>query len=183
MGIKKLKYKNLRELLNHELTKDEDLKTAQITKSLRHVRKNKVLTKEEFLRICRWKSPRAIHHYKQNSPSLIRKLTREAFTTRSEQRKIKCLTSLRGVSIPMASAILTLVNPKRYGVIDIRVWQLLFALESVRKNPKGINFTFKHWYHYLRKLRYHAKEYKVPVRAIERTLFICHKKFQEGNLY
>jgi hypothetical protein len=28
----------------------------------------------------------------------------------------------------MASALLTLLDPKRYGVIDIRVWQLLHRM-------------------------------------------------------
>ena len=83
----------------------------------------------------------------------------------------------------MASAILTLVDPKRYGVIDIRVWQLLFAIKSVRKKPKGKDFTFKDWYHYLCKLRYHAKELGVSVRAVERTLFYYHKEIQDGVLY
>jgi hypothetical protein len=34
----------------------------------------------------------------------------------------------KGVSVPMASALLTLLDPKRYGVIDIRVWQLLHRM-------------------------------------------------------
>jgi len=34
----------------------------------------------------------------------------------------------KGVSVPMASALLTLLDPKRYGVIDIRIWQLLHRM-------------------------------------------------------
>lgn len=93
------------------------------------------------------------------------------------------LTSLRGVNVPMASAILTLIDPRRCGVIDIRVWQLLFRIRSVTKKPRGQGFTFRDWYHYLRKLRYHASELKVPVRMVEYTLFKCHQKFQKGRLY
>ena len=73
--------------------------------------------------------------------------------------------------------------PYHYGVIDIRVWQLLFAINSVRKNPKGIGFTFKYWYRHLCKLRYHAKELGVSARAVERTLFYYHREIQEGLLY
>ena len=83
-----------------------------------------------------------------------------AFGTRSERIKLEALTALHGVSIPMASAILTLTNPRRYGVIDIRVWQLLFDLKSVRTKPRGVGFNFNNWYHYLMKLRYHASELK-----------------------
>lgn len=157
--------------------------TADLIKSLRHVKREKVLTKRELIAICRWKSPRAIRHIKANHPATVRRLTLKVFSTRSEQKRIEYLTKLRGVSLPMASAILTLVDPKRYGVIDIRVWQLLFAINSVRKNPKGIGFTFKNWYNYLCKLRYHAKELGVSVRAVERTLFYYHREIQVGVLY
>ncbi len=183
MAIRKPKYKTLRELLAHELTMGEDPRTQELIKSLRHVRKDKFLTKDELLRICRWKSARAVPLCRSNHPATIRKLTREALTTRSERRKMEALTKLRGVGLPMASAILTLVKPKNYGVIDIRVWQLLYAIEAVHSKPKGVGLTFKEWYQYLCKLRYHAKELGVPVRAIERTIFLHHKKLQAGTLY
>lgn len=183
MAVSKPKYKTLRDLIINEMVKEEDKKAATLIKDLRHVKKAKVLTKDELIKVCRWKSPRTIRLIKSNSEKAIRSRTKKAFTTRSEQRKIELLTSLNGVSLPMASAILTLTNPKRYGVIDVRVWQLLYAMESVKKNPKGVGFTFKHWYHYLKKLRYHAKELGKPVRAIEYTLFCCHKKYQLGLLY
>jgi len=41
--------------------------------------------------------------------------------------------------------------------------------------PKGINFTFKNWYHYLMKLRYHAKMIGVSARTVEWTLFRYHQ--------
>lgn len=83
----------------------------------------------------------------------------------------------------MASAILMLTNPNRYGVIDIRVWQLLYKLGSVNKNPQGSGFDFKQWYRYLMIIRYYAKKHKVRARDIERTLFKIHKKYQKGTLY
>ena len=183
MSIRRPKYKTLRHLLANELVTEEDPKTTDLMKSLRYVKTDKVLTKAELIDICRWKSPRAIRHIEFNRPATVKALTGKALSTRSEQKRIGYLTQLRGVSLPMASAILTLVDPKRYGVIDIRVWQLLFAIKSVTKNPKGVGFNFKNWYHYLCKLRYHAKELGVPVRTIERTLFLCHQDLQAGILY
>jgi hypothetical protein len=38
------------------------------------------------------------------------------------------LLALDGVSVPVASAILTLLDPRRYGVLDIRAWQMLSML-------------------------------------------------------
>ncbi len=83
----------------------------------------------------------------------------------------------------MASSILTLINPKRYGVIDIRVWEVMFTIGTMKTNPKGINFNFKQWYRYLVILRYFAGKLKVKARDIERTLFLVHQKNQEVKLY
>jgi thermostable 8-oxoguanine DNA glycosylase len=183
MTTGKPKYKTLRDLLAHELVTEEDPRTADLIRSFRNVKRDKVLTKPELVAICRWKSPRALRYIEANHGATVRRLTRKALSTRSEQERLEYLTAIRGVGVPMASAILTLIDPQHYGVIDIRVWQVLFAMNSVFKNPKGIGFTFKQWYHYLCKLRYHAKELGVCVRAVERTLFYYHREIQEGVLY
>ena len=83
----------------------------------------------------------------------------------------------------MASAILTAVDPKRYGVIDIRVWQLLYKMKTVSKKPSGVGFQFNNWYQYLMIIRYFAKKYNVTARDIDRTLFRVHSLYQSGNLY
>jgi len=83
----------------------------------------------------------------------------------------------------MASAILTLTNPQQYGVIDIRVWKVLYRLGSVSSRPSGVGFDFKHWYRYLVILRYHARRLGVDARAVERTLFFHHRRYARGNLY
>jgi len=85
--------------------------------------------------------------------------------------------------VPMASALLTLLDPKRYGVIDIRVWQLLHKLGTVKKNPGGVGFNFGNWYQFLMIIRYFAKKFGVKARDIERTLFHVHKEYQAGRLY
>lgn len=76
-----------------------------------------------------------------------------------------------------------LADPKRYGVIDIRVWQLLYKVGTVNTNPRGINFSFNEWYRYLMIIRYFAKIFKVHARDIERTFFEVHKHYQIGSLY
>ena len=63
----------------------------------------------------------------------------------------------------MASAILMFLDPKRYGVIDIRVWQLMHKVGAVTKNYRGTNFTFQNWYQYLMIIRYFAKKFGVSV--------------------
>jgi len=122
-------------------------------------------------------------HIRNNPERTIKRITKAAFGTRSERKKLALLTMLNGVSIPMASSILTLTNPRRYGVIDIRVWQLLYKMGTVMTNPDGAGFSFKHWSRYLTILRHFARKYRVGARDIERTLFNVHVLYQKGTLY
>lgn len=185
MGVplRRLPYATLHELLARELVSTEHGPTAALIASLRSVRRRGYFNRREFLRMCRWKSPRALRHYGANSPSRIRRVSAAALATRSEGPRLALLLSLRGVNVPMASAILTLLDPRRYGVIDIRAWQVLFALGAVGRHPDGRGFTFDDWSRYLRILRRHALDLRVSARCIDRTLFECHRKFQAGLLY
>jgi hypothetical protein len=133
--------------------------------------------------MCRWKSPRARRLWEANSAARIRAVSRAVLATLDEQRRMTLLTTLAGVGVPMGSAILTLLDPRRYGVLDIRAWQLLFAVRSVEANRRGQGFTLAQWEVYLAALRRHARRLGVSARAIEYTLFCCHRKFQRGTLY
>ena len=110
-------------------------------------------------------------------------MSRAVLATRSEQRRLELLTGLRGVSVPTASAILTLVDPRRYGVLDIRAWQLLWRLGTVRRKPAGRGFGPDDWLEYLGEIRRHARRLGVRARAVELTLFLCHRRLQKGRLY
>ena len=178
-----MRYRDIAELLGSELTLEDSPETRRLIRDLRVVRRRGYLTKSEFLAICRWKSPRAIRHYAKNSPHRIRRQSTLALASQDERARFDALTALDGVGAPVASAILTLTDPRRYGVIDIRVWQLLYALGSVRTKPGGVGFTFGDWHEFLMTLRPHAERLGVSVRAVEYTLFCYHQRVQEGLLY
>jgi hypothetical protein len=183
MPLHKLPYKPLQHLISLHLSTIEDTETSSLIRRISAARKRGYLTKPELVRVCMWKSARAIRHIRRNSAYAVVKATRAAFGTRSEQRRLAHLTSLHGVSIPMASAILMLTNPVRYGVIDIRVWQLLFRTGAVDTNADGVGFNFKEWYRFLIIIRYFAGKYNVKSRDVERTLFNVHTQYQTGLLY
>lgn len=183
MALKKLPYKRLQHLIGLHLSTKEYSDTQKIINELSIARERGYLTKPELVKVCRWKSPRVIKHIQRNRADAIKKITKEAFATRSEKMKLSLLTELYGVSVPMASSILMLTNPARYGVIDIRVWELLYEMGAVKSNADGMGFNFKQWYRYLMIIRYFAKKYKVTARDIERTLFNVHRLYQKGTLY
>jgi len=183
MPVRPLPFQSLRALLSRELIHEEEGATLALMGRLRAARRRGWLTRAEFLAMCRWKSPRATRHYRLNAAGTVRAASRAALATRSERRRLELLIDLRGVNVPVASAILTLLYPRRYGVLDIRAWQLLHALGAVGSRPDGRGFSFAHWRQYLGVLRSEARALGVSARAVEYTLFCCHRKFQSGLLY
>ena len=176
-------YRSLAALLRRELALDEDPGTAALTRRLRHVKGAGEFSRAEFLRMGAWKSPRAAPHYRKNSAARVRAVSRAALASRSERRRLELLVGLNGVSVPIASAILTLIDPRRYGVLDIRAWQMLYAMRGVDANPAGRGFSVGQWLRYLETLRSHARRLRASARAVEYTLFLCHRKRQRGRLY
>lgn len=183
MPLRSVPYERLEPLIREHLSTEEEESTTALIRELKAARERRYLAKAELEAICRWKSPRALRHVRANSPEQIRTATEAALRTRSERARIEALTSLRGVSVPMASAVLALLDPRRYGVIDIRVWQLLHEVGTVTKNPGGVGFNFNNWYQFLMIIRYFAKKLAVQARDVERTLFLVHREYQQGRLY
>jgi hypothetical protein len=183
MPLKRVPYRSLRILLRRELLTEEHTGTALLIRRLAHVKGAGRFTRAEFLAMCRWKSPRSRRHYERNSAQMIRRVSRAVLATRSERERMSRLIALPGVSVATASAILTLIDPRRYGVLDIRCWQILFRIRSVSGNERGRAFTVSQWEQYLKRLRGHARALGASARMIEYTLFHCHRKLQRGRLY
>lgn len=137
---------------------------------------------EEFYSICMWKSARQKQRYKRNKDG-IKEISKKVFAENDEKIKMKILCELEGVNIPMASALLTVVNPEKYAVIDIR------CLEALENKGLGIGNTpsLKTWIKYLKIVRNLAKENKVTPREIDMALFAMHRedlnKQDYKNLY
>lgn len=165
------------------LATEEDQDTARLIRHLRRARHRGCLTLSELSAVCRWKSPRAIWQIRRNSDAMVRTVTRRALRARDERERVSALLELRGVAIPMASAVLTMLNPRRYGVIDIRVWQLLHARGYVSGNRGGTGLTVAHWLEFLAVLRGLSATVGVTARLAEKTLFEIHRERQLGRLY
>ena len=82
--------------------------TTELIRRLRVARKRGYVTAAELEAVCYWKSPRAIQYIRSNSPARVRATTRSALATRSERRRLEAPRQLKGVSVPMASALLML---------------------------------------------------------------------------
>ncbi len=76
--------------------------------------------------IVRWKSERAVHFLIGNSEAKIRQALEIAASPDSSVRKaVDALMDLRGIDLPIASAILAAIAPERYNVLDFRTLEAL----------------------------------------------------------
>jgi thermostable 8-oxoguanine DNA glycosylase len=151
--------------------------------AMKPVKEKGYLTKEQFIRIAHWKSARPLPLYKQNDEKNIIELSKNALFSSNEIEKITHLVELKGVSIATASAILTAVEPDKYGVIDIRVWEVLFHYGEVRGKESGSTLTIKQWIDFLEAIRRIATQCGMSVRKVEAALFLASQRNQIGRLY
>jgi hypothetical protein len=94
----------------------------------------------DFDRILRWKLRQQYRRQKslrsKNTEKIIKKITALALNITHEDKdyelelRFKLLITLRGVEVPVASAILALCFPEQYAVIDFRGWRQVFGAEK-----------------------------------------------------
>lgn len=109
------------------------------------------LTIDAFEAVTRWKLKRQHgrqrHNLIKNTAGVIEPLTRAAFALRHDDPKLETrfkldlLCILHGVHVPVASAFLALVEQEDYGVLDFRVWQILFG-----ENRRSFGHGNYQWY-------------------------------------
>ncbi len=155
---------------------------VQLFKTGELIRKKGFLDKKQFLSICLWKSRRPKRLYIQNDEKFIIEQSKKAFLETDELKKIELLRAFKGVEIPTASAILTIVYPHDYGIIDIRCIEALKDLQQINYS----NINSKNWLKYLGMLRGLRNELNLPCREIEKALFAYNRiqlDEQYKNLY
>ena len=135
------------------------------------VKRRGFLTREEFLAVCHWKSPRTQPRCRSNSSEFIRDVTQCALSTSSEQLRIEVLTLLAGVSWPTASVMLHFFHREPYPILDIRaLWSL--GCDA----PKQYDFPF--WESYTKFCRSLAQKAGVSMRTLDRALWQYSKEKQ-----
>jgi hypothetical protein len=156
---------------------DDNHETKRLLKkftSLKSERAPFYLTAKEFEEVLRWKLRsqygRTSEKRKRNTPTLIETVTKAAFSIshpdeEMETRfKLHMLRTLIGVETAVASAILALCYPERYGVVDFRIWRQLFGEE--RKY-----FTTSDYIQYLTVVRELAAKYGYTVQQIDQAIW------------
>jgi hypothetical protein len=122
-------------------------------------------TREEFVAVCRWKTPRSGPLVATNSASEVETATRVALSEGSTERdRMQSLRSLAGVEFPTASVLLHLAYPDRYPVLDKR------ALHALGVGPPA-TYSFRFWVEYVDEYRRLLSEAGVDGRTLDRSLW------------
>ena len=150
----------------------EDLK-AQFAR-LRDERHPLYLTSEEFDKILHWKLRgqygRQQERRRANTEEVIRTVTGAALSIihpdedYETELRLNILCSIRGVGVPVASAILALVFPEKYAVIDFRGWRQIFDEERT-------TFSIPDYKRYLREIKRLAVELGWPVQEVDLAIW------------
>ncbi|WP_420238163.1 hypothetical protein ACOBR2_00705 [Telmatobacter bradus] len=122
--------------------------------------------------IVRWKAERVVPYLIGNSDESIRAaLSTVAAPETVTETAVQALTSLRGVDIAIASAILAAIYPERYAVLDCR------ALEALGHARHDITF-YAEYNRFIQKLVEHGVTHPqsnlpgpTPLHAMERALW------------
>jgi len=128
------------------------------------------LDKGHFVEIASWKSRRPLRHYKSNDDDLVREVTTLAFAARRDDLRLKLLTLLKGVEVPVASTILHFAFPNKYPIMDVRAVTTLtrFGLWTQPTRPW---FDVGDWQVYVRLMREHATRLDATLRELDRALW------------
>jgi hypothetical protein len=85
---------------------------------------------ESLQKILHWKSPRSVHYLNDSEDQKVIRcnaldLATKANSDDEAKDALSALMKLDGVALPVASAILTVINPERYTIIDFRALEAL----------------------------------------------------------
>jgi predicted RNase H-like nuclease len=136
------------------------------------VRERGWFTRDEFLTVARWKSPRSRKRCEENDASTVKDITQRALSTPDERQRIEALIQLHGVEYPTASVLLHLAHRDPYPIIDYRaLWSL-----GVESPPATYSFAF--WWAHTQACRSLSADAGVRMRTFDRALWQFSKEHQ-----
>ena len=135
------------------------------------------LNMAELVEIVRWKSARSTTYVKRNTDEKqVTDVTREAFADHDPCSAVRKLDRLHGVGARMASAILTVFDPCRYTVLDVRAWASLkmLGLRELGLHPSMSLDSAETYAAYLAACKRLAVDHRVDLRTLDRCLWVLN---------
>ena len=152
----------------------ETIKLISHFQKLKSQRKPMFLDKSDFDSILKWKLRsqfgRQLKLRQLNTNEIIQKVTKLVFAIEhpdnnyETELKLKILASIKGVEIPVASAILTLTSPDKFAVVDFRVWRQLFG-------EKKSYYTTTDYFKYIGRIKELSDKYDLKLQQIDMAIW------------
>ena len=128
--------------------------------------------RDEFIRLCRWKTPRSQSRVASNSADYIEAVTQTALSTPNERLRVEVSLLLNGVRWPTASVVLHFCHAEPYPILDVK------ALWSLGVDANTVPYNFEFWNEYTEFCRKLAREANVTMRELDRALWQYSKEHQ-----
>ena len=135
-----------------------------------HVKARGYFLQDEFIRLCRWKTPRSRSRVASNTADYVEAVTQTALSTPNEHLRIEVLLLLNGVRWPTASVILHFCHTDPYPILDVR------ALWSLGIDANTVPYNFEFWNEYTQFCRKLAQRAGVSMRELDRALWQYSKE-------
>ena len=158
---------------------DDASLTKEIISKIDQLKKDRIefyLTLSELEAIFKWKLRtqyvRQKLHRENNTEDNIRLITKTAFAIYHPDKnieialKLKTLSLIYGVGIPVAASILTLCFPEEYSVIDFRNWRQIF-----KQKEKKSSYTINEYIKYLEIIKGLAEKYSFTTQEIDLAIW------------
>ena len=126
-------------------------------------------TREEFIEVCAWKTPRSRPRVAANSETAVAEATGRALAASDEATRFAALVELQGVGAPTASTLLYCALPDDYPILDVR------ALESLGVKPRSV-YPMSFWLECLEACRALALSSGVSIRTLDKALWQYSKE-------
>ena len=163
----------------YDQASDPDFEMTQALKlKLANARANRqpfYLKLDEFIEILSWKLGKQYNrgeaYREENTEEIVYIVTQASFAiTHSDldyetDLKVGILCTLRGVGVPIASAILALTFPEKYAVLDFRVWRQIFDKQQE-------NFSITDYKAYLKKIQELSAELDWLPQVVDRAIWL-----------
>jgi len=145
----------------------------------RNYKKRGYLTPEEFFMVVIWKSNRTKTKVRKeilDSGKTIRTITSNVARAKTPAQKLSILTSIFGIGIPVASAILAVCYPDDFTVADYRVRESLRKLGENIADPTSTTRAYLAYVDLCKKL---AGQTSLSLRDFDRSLW--GRDYYEGT--
>ena len=161
-----------------EIASDEDEYKNLVILTNTEIREKCTVSRQTFIRILNWKSPRVKGIVRLDEFSVYGKGISAAYSA-EENEKLKILIRLYGIGTPVGSTILHFIYPNSFPIIDIRTAETLYY--ACRIKSKSTDFS--HYASFRSEMLKIAKENpSFTLREIDRALSAYHKIYLSPKL-